>query len=294
MSVSPIKQAKEPMDPLSPARQALASARKVRAAASSIHESATAAQQRAERLLAAPAPLKAKLAELDREASAAVEAWARAGTGGSPDASGRRRPPTPRAAILAKPSACAEAARAAIPSLAADIAAAQSSASAAVDRMREAAAAILVEEADTMVTELIETERRAATLRGHLRALQHHFQLDAMRGNKGVVGFPDLIRKKVPERIVMTDPEIQRIAPKCTAYAERFLPTKRRRPTSHKRKHKCLSNMNLELKNAAQCSTASRKWQRAHPTALSIVPGMSPKPSAWKVSRPETRAAISA
>jgi hypothetical protein len=89
--------------------------------------------------------------------------------------------------------------------------------------MREAAADILVEEADSMVAELIETERRAATLRGHLRALQHHFQLDAMRGNKGVVSYPDLIRKKLPERIAMTDPEIQRIAPKFTAYADRLL-----------------------------------------------------------------------
>jgi chromosome segregation ATPase len=225
MNVSPIKQAKELMDPrpeLSPARQALANARKVRAAASSILETASAAQQRAERLLAAPAPLKARLAELERSAAGIVEAWARGGTGGSPmlpggdELDGLRRD-------INEVERVAEAARAAIPALAKDIAAAQSSAQAAVDHMREAAAAILVEEADAKVAELIETERRAATLRGHLRALQHHFQLDAMRGNRGVAGFQDLIRKKVPERIGPTEPEMQRIATRWTAYAERLL-----------------------------------------------------------------------
>ncbi len=224
MNVSPIKQVKEepPRPELSPARQALASARKVRAAASSILETAATAQQRAERLLAAPAPLKARLAELERSAAGIVEAWARGGTGGSPTLPGGDELDGLRRDIN-EAERVAEAAKAAIPALARDIAAAQSSAGAAVDRMREAAAAIMIEEADTMVAELIETERRAATLRGHLRALQHHFQLDAARGNRGVAGFPDLIRKKLPERILMTDPEVQRVAPKWTAYAERLL-----------------------------------------------------------------------
>jgi len=222
MSVSPIKQAKEPMDPLSPARQALASARKGRAAASSILETASTAQQRAERLLAAPSPLKARLAELERSAAGVVEAWARGGTGGTPSLPGGDELDGLRRDIN-EAERVAEAARAAIPALARDIATAQADAQAAIYRMREAAAAILVEEADAMVVELVETERRSATLRGHLRAMQHHFQIDAMRGNKGVVGFPDLIRKKVPERIVLTDPEIQRIAPKWTAYTERLL-----------------------------------------------------------------------
>lgn len=225
MNVSPIKQAKEPMDPrpeLSPARQALASARKVRAAASSILETAATAQQRAERLLAAPAPLKARLAELEREAAAAVEVWARGGSGGTPTLPGSDETDTLRREI-GEAERVAEAARAAIPALARDIATAQADAQAAIDHMREAAAAILVEEADAMVVELIETERRAATLRGHLRALQHHFQLDAMRGNRGVAGFQDLIRKKVPERIGPTEPEMQRVATRWTAYAERLL-----------------------------------------------------------------------
>lgn len=225
MSVTPIKQAKEPMDPrpeLSPARQALASARKVRAAASSILETAATAQQRAERLLAAPAPLKARLAELERSAAGVVEAWARNGTGGSPTLPGGDELNDLRRQI-ADAERVADAARSAIPALARDIAKAQADAQAAIDRMREAAAAILVEEADAMVAELIDAERRAATLRGHLRALQHHFQLDAMRGNKGVVGFPDLIRKKVPERIGPTEPEMQRVATRWTTYAERLL-----------------------------------------------------------------------
>ena len=226
MNVSQIKQAKERMDPrpeLSPTRQALASARKVRAAASSILETASGAQQRAERLLAAPAPLKARLAELERSAAAVIETWARNGTGGTPTLPGGDELDGLRREINEAERVAEAALAETIPALARDIAAAQSSAQAAIDHMREAAAAILVEEAAAMVAELIETERHAATLRGHLRALQHHFQLDAMRGNKGVVSFPDLIRKKVPERIAMTDQEIQRVAPKWTAYAERLL-----------------------------------------------------------------------
>jgi chromosome segregation ATPase len=225
MNVSPIKQAKEPMDPrpeLSPARQALASARKVRAAASSILETAATAQQRAERLLAAPAPLKARLAEAAGLERSIVEAWARGGTGGSPTLPGGDELDGLRKEI-SEAERVAEAARAAIPALARDIAAAQSSAQAAIDRMREAAAAVMLEEADMMVAELIETEQRAATLRGRLRALQHHFQLDALRGNKGVAGFQDLIRKKVPERIGPTEPEMQRVATAYTRWTERLL-----------------------------------------------------------------------
>lgn len=207
---------------LSPARQALANARKARAAVGSVMEAAATARARADRLIAAPAPLKAKLAELERAAGAVVEAWARSGTAGAPTLPGGDDLDALRREIV-EAERVAEAARAAIPALSRDTESAQAAVRETIDQMREAAAAVLMEHADEMIAELIEVDRRAATIRGQLRGLRHHFQLDGMRGNAAAGALGEAIRRKTPQPIAMTDTEAERIAAAWSRFADRLL-----------------------------------------------------------------------
>jgi multidrug resistance efflux pump len=140
------------------------------------------------RLIADPAPIQARIAEIEAAHSALIQRWALAAADGEPG----EVPAPPHVAELEqlradlqRTEAVAAAAKEALASMRDELTAAQHVVAAALAAVTDAAYAVLVESAESLAAELEQTERRSALLRGFLRGLQVCFERDGHRGGRG-------------------------------------------------------------------------------------------------------------
>jgi hypothetical protein len=166
---------------LSPARQRLADAIARRQACNEAVEQVACQHQRIEAKIAAGPALRAKIDALQAEHTALIEKWMLAGED-------TRHPALPHAVEIAELVAELEravslenGAKAALARLNEQLTGHQRDAANAIEGIKSAADAVLVETAAAMAKELETVELRAGLLRGQLMALRRHFELEQMR-----------------------------------------------------------------------------------------------------------------
>lgn len=176
---------KETEKPLSPARQALVRAQRRRAEVQATQAEVVRQHRRIEGLTDGGKPaIEAKIAELEKRHAEIFEAWALQ-EGGAP-------PEMPHSAEIAAlkdklkhAETVAAGAKAALARTNEELLACQDDCARAGEGVRDAAYGVLVEIAGALAAELAPLEERAALIRGHLLALQRHFELEGYRGRPG-------------------------------------------------------------------------------------------------------------
>jgi len=103
-------------------------------------------------------------------------------------------------AELRQADTLAAGAKAALPRLAEEIAGCQADAARSLESMHQAAAGVLLEEAELLAAELSKHEAAAARLMAKLVALARHFQLESHRGRQGAAPCAAAIDKMIPPR----------------------------------------------------------------------------------------------
>jgi len=182
-----------------------------------LHE-AVEQQMRVERLIPDKQKISDRIQQLESEHVNLTEQWARKPEGASPklphaaeiDRLRKELRDADDVATVTKP---------ALVRMAEQITGCQDRCSRAIDSIRDAANGVLVELAVELATELEQLEQRTALTRGHLVALQRHFELEGMRG-RHVSNLSSVIAQMIPRGPYELAPQsVNQIVNKWAAFA---------------------------------------------------------------------------
>jgi hypothetical protein len=192
--------------PLSPARAALAQAIAARAAADEDFQDVVKQHQRVEKLIPDKTAILHRIAQLEQMQSAAIEQWAIDGKTAEPP----QLPAVAEIGHLRSELKAAEAvepgARAAAARLIEQITACQTFSRRAIERVQDAVASVVFEEAKEKIAELEELERRAAELHGDLLARSRYLLLEEQRGRSGALSAT--VRQMIPRRLELASDHV--------------------------------------------------------------------------------------
>lgn len=207
---------------LSPARQQLAKRIKDRADADAALEEAVKQHQRIEKLVPDKKAMQDRIAELEREQGVAIEQWAVEGESAEPPrlvhaAEIEQLKKKLREAEVIEPSAKAAAAR-----IVEQITDCHTDCRRAIERVQDAVAGVVFEEAKEKIAELDEIEQRAAELHGDLLARSRHLLLEEQLG-RSVGALSTTLRQMVPRRLELAPDVVNQKVRSLQDFAERLV-----------------------------------------------------------------------
>jgi hypothetical protein len=210
----------------SPSRQSLVRAQARRADAQAAFEEVMRQHRRIECLIdGKKAALDARIAELEREHEEILTAWALR-QGAQQDAE-PELPHLDEIDALKKQSRQAEmkerSARAALAKMNDEMVVAQQCSAEAIAAIRSAANAVLLDVAAGMAEELQRSERRSAALRGYIKALARHFELEGHRRNPGGELAGGVVQMLPRGPFELSEPGLKEAAERWRALADRLM-----------------------------------------------------------------------
>jgi chromosome segregation ATPase len=179
---------------LSQARQALAKRREELKDARATFEEANQQFMKVERLIVDKTPIENRIAELEKAHAALIAQWAKAGGDGTVPESPHVGEIERLKAELKRAETVNTGAKVALSQMHEALTASQQVSRDAIEAVRAAANDVLMERAAELAEELDLLEKRSALIRGHLVALQRHFQIEGYRRRTAGVYAPQVGR----------------------------------------------------------------------------------------------------